>query len=151
FVACASLALAAAWPATGSAAPSCAEGPQIIGNAYIGTPCDDTIRAPRNVTTVYGEGGNDVLYGQRGNDTLEGGPGNDRLYGGVGDDRLRGGAGDDLLSGGFGADNLDGEEGTDFVRGDATIDRLGDSGASGTDTLSFATGVSPGFPNAGDF
>ena len=56
----------------------------------------------------------------------------------------------DRLSGGFGADSLDGEAGDDFARGDATIDRIGDSGG-GTDTLSFATGVTPGFPNQGSF
>lgn len=135
----------AAWPATGAAAPSCAEGPQIVGNSYYGTPCDDTIRAPRSVTTVYGEGGDDTLYGQRGNDTLYGGSGNDRLYGGVGDDELHGGPGDDRLSGGFGADSaLDGEEGNDFVRGDATIDQIENTGG-GFDTLSYATGVTPGF------
>jgi Ca2+-binding RTX toxin-like protein len=132
-----------------TAASGCAEGPQIVGDTYVGTPCDDTIRAPRNVTTIFGEGGNDTLYGQRGNDTLYGGEGDDRLYGGVGDDELRGGSGDDFLSGGFGADNLDGEEGSDFVRGDATIDAIADSGSSGNDTLSYATGVTPGFPNEG--
>ena len=63
---------------------------------------------------------------------------------------LRGGPGDDLLSGGFGADSLDGEAGDDFARGDATIDRIGDCGG-GTDTLSFATGATPGFPNEGSF
>jgi Ca2+-binding RTX toxin-like protein len=127
------------------AAPSCAQGPQIVGSTYYGTPCDDTIRAPRNVTTVYGEGGNDTLYGQRGNDFLYGGDGNDRLYGGIGDDQLRGGPGDDLLSGGFGADSaLDGEAGDDLVRGDATIDRIENTGG-GFDTLSYATGVTPGF------
>jgi Ca2+-binding RTX toxin-like protein len=134
-----------------SAAPSCEEGPRIEGSVYYGTPCDDTIRAPRGVTAVYGEGGDDTLFGQRGNDELFGGEGEDRLYGGVGDDRLRGGPGDDLLSGGFGADSLDGEEGGDLARGDATIDSLGDSGAGGNDTLSFATGVTPGFPNEGPF
>lgn len=131
------------------AVPTCAEGPQIVGSTYVGTPCADTIRAPRNVTTILGEGGDDVLYGQRGNDTLYGGEGNDRLYGGVGDDRVRGGNGDDLLSGGFGADSLDGEAGSDYARGDATIDAIGDSGGSGEDTLSFATGATPGFPNEG--
>jgi Ca2+-binding RTX toxin-like protein len=137
-------------PACSAAAPSCAEGPQTVGTTIIGTPCADTIRMPRNVTTVQGEGGDDVLYGQRGNDSLFGGEGNDRLYGGVGDDRLRGGPGDDRLSGGFGADSLDGEGGNDFDRGDATIDFIGDSGG-GSDTLSFATGVTPGFPNEGSF
>jgi Ca2+-binding RTX toxin-like protein len=133
------------------AAPSCAEGPQTIGETIVGTPCPDTIQASRGITTVYGEGGDDTIYGGRGNQTIYGGEGDDRLYGGIGDDMLRGGPGDDLLSGGFGADSLDGEEGSDYVRGDATIDYLGDTGSSGTDTLSFATGATPGFPNAGDF
>lgn len=142
------LALLAATASPASAAPSCAEGPQTVGETILGTPCDDTIHAPRGVTAVYGEGGNDTLFGGRGNDTLYGGEGNDRLYGGVGDDHPRGGPGNDVLSGGFGADSLDGEAGDDFVRGDATIDAIGDSGG-GTDTLSFATGVTPGFPNEG--
>lgn len=138
----ATAALAIGAPAT-SAAPSCAEGPQSEGSTIVGTPCDDTIRAPRGVTAVFGEGGNDTVYGQRGNDSLFGGDGNDRLYGGIGDDRLRGGPGDDHLSGGFGADSLDGEAGNDFARGDATIDSIDDTGG-GTDTLSYATGVTPG-------
>jgi Ca2+-binding RTX toxin-like protein len=144
------LVLAAALPASVSAAPSCAEGPRTEGEAVVGTPCADTIHVPLGVTTVYGEGGDDTIYGGRSNQRLYGGAGNDRLYGGIGDDMLRGGPGNDLLSGGFGADSLDGEGGSDYVRGDATIDYIGDSGADGTDTLSFATGATPGFPNAGN-
>jgi len=143
-------ALAAAPPA--GAAPSCAEGPQTVGSTIIGTPCDDTIHAPRGIGTVYGAGGNDRLFGGRGNESLFGGEGDDRLYGGIGDDRLRGGLGNDVLSGGFGADSLDGEAGSDYDRGDATIDRIGDTGpATDADTLSFATGATPGFPNSGNF
>jgi Ca2+-binding RTX toxin-like protein len=128
-----------------AAAPTCEEGPQTVGSTIYGTPCPDTIRAPRGITTVMGEGGDDTLYGQRGNDFLYGGEGNDRLYGGIGDDQLRGGPGNDRLSGGFGADSaLDGEAGDDFVRGDATIDNIQNTGG-GTDTLSYATGVTPGF------
>lgn len=145
----AALIIAISLPVIAAAAPTCDEGPQTVGDTIVGTPCSDTIRAPREITTVYGEGGDDTLYGQRGNDTLYGGEGADRLYGGVGDDHLRGGPGDDLLSGGFGADSLDGEEGSDYARGDATIDYIGDTGGSGTDTLSFATGATPGFPNEG--
>src|SRR3954453_1205183 len=143
---CAFLAL----PSFAAAAPTCAEGPQVVGNTIVGTPCGDVIRLPRSITAAFGEGGDDVIYGQRGNDSMFGGEGADRLYGGVGDDRLRGGPGDDRLSGGFGADSLDGEEGNDFDRGDAPIDSIGDSGG-GSDTLSFATGVTPGFPNTGSF
>jgi Ca2+-binding RTX toxin-like protein len=140
----------AALPAAAGAAPSCAEGPETVGTTIVGTPCADVIRMPRGVTAVFGEGGDDVLYGQRGNDSLFGGEGADRLYGGVGDDRLRGGPGDDRLFGGFGGDSLDGEGGNDLARGDATVDSIADSGG-GTDTLSFATGVTPGFPNTGSF
>jgi Ca2+-binding RTX toxin-like protein len=140
------LALATVGAPVASAAPACGEPPETVGRTIVGTPCADTIRAPRGVTTVRGEGGDDTLYGQRGNDTLLGGEGDDRLYGGVGDDELRGDTGADRLSGGFGADSLDGEAGSDFVRGDATIDALGDSGAAAdTDTLSYATGATPGF------
>jgi Ca2+-binding RTX toxin-like protein len=148
-VSIAALLLLAMLPAAASAAPTCAEGPETVGDTIVGTPCDDTIRAPRGVTAVFGEGGNDTLFGQRGNDSLFGGEGNDRLYGGIGDDRPRGGPGDDMLSGGFGADSLDGEGGSDFIRGDATIDAIEDTGGGGTDTLSYATGVTPGFPNQG--
>jgi len=141
----------AAHASLADAAPSCAEGPQTVGETIVGTPCADTIHAPRGITTVYGEGGDDTIFGGRGNESLYGGEGNDRLYGGPGDDRLRGGAADDLLSGGFGADSLDGEAGSDYARGDATIDYIGDTGTGGTDTISFATGATPGFPNPGNF
>src|SRR5690349_7119970 len=117
-------ALLIATPAGAIAAPTCAEGPETVGSQIIGTPCADTIRAPRGITTLRGEGGDDILFGQRGNDSLFGGEGADRLFGGVGDDRLRGGPGADRLSGGFGADSLDGEAGDDLDRGDATVDAI---------------------------
>jgi Ca2+-binding RTX toxin-like protein len=142
--------LFAGLPGAATAAPSCAEGPQRVGETIYGTPCPDTIQVPPGVTTVYGEGDDDTIFGGRGNQSIFGGEGNDRLYGGIGDDELRGAPGNDLLSGGFGADSLDGEEGSDYARGDATVDATGDSGLNGADTLSFATGVTPGFPNPGD-
>ncbi len=95
--------------------------------------------------TFEGGPGNDIVYGERGNDKLFGGEGDDRLFGGIGDDLLEGGPGNDRLSGGFGADSIDGEDGGDYVRGDATIDRIFDTGTSGDDTLSYSTGVTPGF------
>ncbi len=94
--------------------------------------------------TFEGGPGDDVVFGERGNDTLRGGEGNDHLFGGIGDDLLRGGPGNDRIAGGFGADSIDGQEGDDYVHGDGTIDRIADSGG-GTDTLSYATGVTPGF------
>ncbi|HEX7278180.1 MAG TPA: calcium-binding protein [Solirubrobacterales bacterium] len=97
--------------------------------------------------TFEGGPGDDVVYGERGNDTLKGGGGNDHLFGGIGDDLLRGGPGNDRLVGGFGADSIDGDEGNDYVRGDATIDRIFDTGG-GLDALVFSTGVTPGFGDA---
>jgi Ca2+-binding RTX toxin-like protein len=169
---------AAQGPAT---PPSCAEGPERVGDTIEGTPCADTIVVPAGVASVSGGGGNDtivpgpisaavsscpsgcrlgvgsqtfeggpgndIVFGERGNDTLLGGGGNDKLFGGPGDDLVRGGTGDDLLVGGFGADTVDGEQGNDYIRGDATIDHLRDSGSTpgDVDTLSYSTGVSPGF------
>jgi len=94
--------------------------------------------------TFEGGEGDDVVFGERGNDILRGGPGNDQLFGGIGDDLLQGGPGDDRLAGGFGIDSIDGEGDDDYVRGDSTIDRIFDSGG-GADTLSFSTGITPGF------
>jgi len=106
--------------------------------------CPDGCRLGVGSQTFEGGEGDDVVYGERGNDILKGGPGNDQLFGGIGDDLLQGGPGNDRLAGGFGADSIDGEENDDYVRGDTTIDRIFDSGG-GTDTLSFSTGITPGF------
>lgn len=94
--------------------------------------------------TFEGGPGNDVVFGERGNDRLFGGEGDDQLFGGIGDDLLDGGAGNDRVSGGFGADSVEGGSGNDYVRGDATADPLL-SGGPGSDTVSFSTGVTPGF------
>jgi Ca2+-binding RTX toxin-like protein len=110
--------------------------------------CPQGCRLGVGSQTFEGGPGDDIVFGERGNDTLLGGPGNDKLFGGPGDDLLRGGLGDDLLVGGFGADTIDGEGGNDYIRGDATIDHLRDSGpATEVDTLSYSTGVTPGFGN----
>jgi Ca2+-binding RTX toxin-like protein len=98
---------------------------------------------------LIGSSGNDRIFGQRGNDLLYGNAGNDELFGGVGDEStISGGAGNDLLSGGLGTDTINGNQESDLVRGDGTIDTIEDSGPSGTDTLSFATAVTPGFHGA---
>jgi Ca2+-binding RTX toxin-like protein len=109
--------------------------------------CPSACRLGVGSQTFEGGPGDDIVFGERGNDTLIGGGGNDKLFGGPGDDLVRGGTGDDLLIGGFGADTVDGEEGNDYIRGDATIDHLRDSGLAGVDTLSYSTGVTPGFGN----
>lgn len=95
---------------------------------------------------LIGSSGDDKIFGQRGNDKLYGYSGDDELFGGIGDESIiSGGAGEDLLSGGLGTDHLNGNQDSDLVRGDGTVDSIEDTGSSGTDTLSFATGVTPGF------
>lgn len=122
--------------------------------AAVSAPCPSGCFLGVGSQVFDGGPGDDVVFGQRGNDTLRGGEGNDHLFGGIGDDVLRGGLGNDQLGGGFGADSIDGNEGDDYVHGDGTIDRIFDTGG-GSDTLSYATGVTPGFEGAvtgfGDF
>ncbi|HEY5054250.1 MAG TPA: calcium-binding protein [Solirubrobacterales bacterium] len=109
-------------------------------------PCPEGCRLGVGSQTFEGGPGNDIVFGERGDDILRGGEGNDRLYGGIGDDLLEGGPGDDVLSGGFGADGIDGGPGNDYVRGDGTQDEIVDTGPpSDFDTLSYSTGISPGF------
>ncbi len=112
--------------------------------AAVSPPCPSGCFLGVGSQTFEGGPGDDVVFGQRGNDTLRGGEGNDHLFGGIGDDLLRGGPGNDRLGGGFGADSIDGNEGDDYVHGDGTIDRIFDTGG-GSDTLSYATGITPGF------
>ncbi|HEX3325329.1 MAG TPA: calcium-binding protein [Solirubrobacterales bacterium] len=119
----------------------------VPGPIAAGDSCPEGCHLGIGSQTFEGGLGNDIVYGERGNDKLFGGEGNDQLFGGIGDDLLKGGPGNDRLSGGFGADSIDGEGGSDYVRGDATLDRIFDTGASGNDTLSYSTGVTPGFPN----
>ncbi len=116
----------------------------VAGPIAAASSCPAGCRLGVGSQTFEGGPGDDIVYGERGNDTLRGGEGNDQLFGGIGDDVLAGGSGNDRLAGGFGADAIDGEGGDDYVRGDGTIDRIRDSGG-GTDTLSYATGITPGF------
>ena len=110
------------------------------------TDCPDGCYLGGGGDRFDGGPGADVVYGGSGNDILNGGDGDDRLYGGIKDDTIDGGAGNDLLSGGFGGDTVDGGSGDDQVRGDGTADILRDSGG-GSDTLSYASAVTPGFPS----
>jgi Ca2+-binding RTX toxin-like protein len=116
----------------------------VAGPITASTDCPSGCPLGVGSQTFEGGEGDDVVYGERGNDILRGGGGNDQLFGGIGDDLLEGGPGNDRLVGGFGADSIDGEEGDDYVRGDSTIDRIFDTGG-GTDTLSYSTGITPGF------
>jgi len=120
----------------------------VAGPIAASASCPEGCRLGVGSQTFEGGPGDDIVFGERGNDVLRGGEGNDRLFGGIGDDLLEGGPGDDHLSGGFGADAVDGGPGSDEVRGDPTQDEIVDTGPStDLDTLSYATGVTPGFGN----
>jgi hypothetical protein len=86
----------------------------------------------RDVKSVTGGSGADVLIGTGGTNALAGGPGNDRLDGRGGDDRIDGDGGDDVMAGGGGDDRI-GES----VYADPTA-RRGDRfvGGGGADEIS---------------
>jgi Ca2+-binding RTX toxin-like protein len=125
----------------------------IAGPITAFTDCSAGCRLELGSSVFEGGPGNDIVWGGRGNDILRGNEGNDRLYGGIGDDIVEGGPGNDLVSGGFGADLVDGGSGSDFARGDPTQDEILDSGqgVGDVDTLSYATGTTPGFGNKPPF
>lgn len=136
-------------PAAASAAapdkPTCAEGPQRVGDTVEGTPCGETIVVPPGVTTVQAGGGNDTIIaapvpaaiecegiclGVR-SPVYEGGPGDDLIFGERGNDVLRGNGGNDRLFGGIGDDLLEGGEGDDVLSGGFGADSI--DGQAGND------------------
>jgi Ca2+-binding RTX toxin-like protein len=87
---------------------------------------------------------NDFLYGGYGNDTLNGSTGAETLFGDKGDDLLLGNDGNDTLDGGVGNNLLQGGAGNDryvenLVSGTDLIIET-----SGTDTVAFGAGITPG-------
>lgn len=112
-------------------------------SVYYGRKGDDIIRGGGRVDKIKGGAGEDTLYGGRGGDRLVGGAGADRIYAGTGDDYVYGKAGNDTLNGGPGRDLISAGDDNDLVRGGATVDKL--FGGEGTNTLSFADAIVPGF------
>lgn len=96
--------------------------------------------------------GDDLIYGGSGNDIVDGLGGNDQLFGNIGDDTLSGNTGNDLVAGGQGVDTLNGGDGNDWTRGDGTQDHILEAdppdSTGDQDTLSFASGVTPGFDDS---
>ncbi len=177
--------LVASAPAA-SAAPSCAEGPQRIGEAILGTPCDDMIRVPAGVSSVQGGAGNDTIVAAP---IAAGAPcTGECLHLGVRSQTFDGGPGDDVIFGERGNDSPErrrrerpslrrhrrrpparwvrettcspaalaptrstARRGNDLVRGDATSTPSPTAaGGVDVDTLSYATGVTPGFSDHPD-
>lgn len=126
-------------------APTCAEGPQRVGDTVEGTPCGETIVTPPGVTSVQAGGGNDTIIatpvpsviecegtclGVR-SPEYEGGPGDDLIFGERGNDIIRGNGGNDRLFGGIGDDLLEGGEGDDVLSGGFGADSI--DGQAGND------------------
>jgi Ca2+-binding RTX toxin-like protein len=136
---------AAGGPQPPRLAPTCAEGPERIGDVVLGTPCADRIVVPPSVTYVDGGAGDDTILGaasavptsceggchlEVGSQTFEGGPGNDVVFGDRGNDTLRGNGGDDRLYGGIGDDVLEGGEGNDLLSGGFGADTIDGQGGN---------------------
>jgi Ca2+-binding RTX toxin-like protein len=94
-----------------------------------GGPGDDDIT---DVSTAWGEEGDDVIRGDAIGHRLNGGPGDDEIHGGDGADLIEGMAGRDDLWGDEGDDHLNGGEGDDSIEGNAGSDLA--NGGPGTDT-----------------
>ena len=113
---------------------------QVQRLVFFGLDGNDTIINDTSLpSTMYGNGGDDVLIGGSSNDVLIGGPGNDRLEGRDGDDVLRGVSGENILLGGNGNDlifgglggnnNIRGGNGNDVIfAGDQQDEIFGDAG-----------------------
>lgn len=116
-------------------------------SAACGTSGDDTCYDSDSSGDIFGGDGNDTIFGQRGNDDIWGEGGADRLFGGVGDDSVHGQNGNDIVAGGTGYDEVLGGPDNDLLRGDGSKDEL-INGGSEVDTLTFATGITPGFQDS---
>ena len=84
-------------------------------------------------TTVFGNGGNDIIRGGNSNDTLQGGDGDDQIFGLKGSDRILGGSGNDQLFGDQGNDTIDGGDGNDKIFGGFGSDSI--NGGLGNDRI----------------
>ena len=121
---------------------------QIYGNAGAdlinGGDADDWIYGGTGADIIHGNDGSDHLFGNSDPDKLYGDAGNDYLEGGQGNDLLLGDVGQDTLVAGYGSDTLDGQDDSDkyliTARGGllTELTTAYDSGASGTDTLTFS-------------
>ncbi len=129
--------------ATGTAEGGHAEGDTLTGIESVRASDHADVLVARNDDPATGDGEGSTLYGQGGDDLLTGGDGQDYLWGGKGDDTLMGGASNsDYLEGGAGADVLDGGEGF----GDYAKYELSDAGV----TVNLATGEAEGGHAEGD-
>ena len=111
-------------------------------NTILGTPGNDVIIGTNKRDIIKGFGGNDCIFGLAGNDSLEGSggasagdipDGNDEIHGGLGNDSLQGDFGEDLLFGEEGNDKVNGGPGDDIMEGGDGRDNM--KGGVGDDMM----------------
>ncbi|MCX4024716.1 discoidin domain-containing protein [Endozoicomonas sp. SM1973] len=123
-------------------------------NKIFGTDAADEIDLSqtqvKNINTIDGKRGNDLIKGSQGNDNIIGGPGNDLLYGLEGDDSFYVNGinnGFDILDGGTGEDKLIGSAANDvfgikqitsieIIDGQAGVNKI--IGSTADDELDFS-------------
>jgi Ca2+-binding RTX toxin-like protein len=116
-----------------------------------GTDGNDNIvvsPALRQMATIFGGRGNDIIVGGSGDSQIDGGDGNDKVVGGAGDDVLCGGNGNDVVVGGLGNDVVGGDAGNDVVAGGLGDDLL--LGGDGNDILDGGLGNDHVYGQAGN-
>ena len=123
--------------------PDYREIPSIVGGSG-----NDVLLGFSDSDTLIGAGGNDVISGGSSADLLRGGAGDDIINGGSNADRIRGGSGNDVINGGTGNDIIRGNRGDDAMNGGAGRDRLFGglgrdriNGGSGRDRIQGGAGV----------
>ena len=113
----------------------------------------DTITTVENVISgtgndkIIGNGSANTLNGYKGNDSLYGGTGNDYLIGGDGNDLLDGGLGNDSINGGAGVDTVTYSWATAAVSVNLNTTTAQNTGAGGTDTITYVENVIGGTGN----
>jgi len=113
----------------------------------------DTITTVENVISgtgndkIIGNGSANTLNGYKGNDSLYGGTGNDYLIGGDGNDLLDGGLGNDSINGGAGVDTVTYSWATAAVSVNLNTTTAQNTGAGGTDTITYVENVIGGSSN----
>ncbi|SDY45461.1 peroxidase family protein [Nitrosomonas sp. Nm33] len=103
-------------------------GVRIAGTSAANT-LDFSATTLTGITSISGNGGNDILIGSTGNDTINGGAGNDTINGGAGDDVI-------LVPGTSGFDTIDGGVGSDQIQATANDVVIGLSSLAGVEEIS---------------
>lgn len=90
----------------------------------VGTDGKDVLRGTEGRDVIVGRGADDVIDARGGDDLVCGGPGNDVVQAGYGDDRVYGQSGRDVINGGPGSDRISGGAGKDVMAGGGGSDFL---------------------------